>query len=129
MVRDRLFWLTSIDRTRQRGVAEINPNNLDLTAFAGLKKEPFDILLQTHKLDWNAGQRQRMNLRYSRDGNAARAPSSSRCASALENHESSGDTAGRGRRYMIHCFRGPRSGPRPVTAPAARPSSRTRWRR
>ena len=73
VVRDRLFWLTSIDRTRQRGVAEINPNNLDLTAFAGLKKEPFDIMLQTHKLDWNAGQRQRMNLRYSRDGNAARA--------------------------------------------------------
>ena len=52
---------------------EISPNNPDLTAFAGLKKEPFDILLQTHKLDWNAGQRQRMNLRYSRHGNAARA--------------------------------------------------------
>ena len=69
VVKDRLFWLTSIDRTRQRGVAVLNANNAELVSFNVVKKEPFDVMLQTHKLDWVLGQRHRMNLRYSRDGN------------------------------------------------------------
>ncbi|MBI3694218.1 MAG: hypothetical protein HY238_05185, partial [Acidobacteria bacterium] len=56
-------------RTRQRGVAPLIANNVELTSFNVIKKEPFDVMLQTHKLDWNLGQRHRMNLRYSRDGN------------------------------------------------------------
>ena len=73
VVRDHLFWLTSVDRTRQRGVADLNANNVDLMSFNSIKPEPFDVMLQTHKLDWNLGQRHRMNLRYSRDGNRGRA--------------------------------------------------------
>ncbi|MBI3697484.1 MAG: carboxypeptidase regulatory-like domain-containing protein, partial [Acidobacteria bacterium] len=69
VVKDRLFWLTSIDRTRQRGVAPLIANNVELTSFNVIKKEPFDVMLQTHKLDWSLGQRHRMNFRYSRDGN------------------------------------------------------------
>ncbi len=57
VLRDRLFWLTSVDRTRQRGVAVLNPNNADLTSFSAIKKEPFDVMLQTHKVDWNLGSR------------------------------------------------------------------------
>lgn len=73
ILRDRLFWMTSLDRTRQRGVAALVANNADLVAFDTIKSEPFDVMLQTHKLDWNLGQQNRMNLRYSRDGNKGRA--------------------------------------------------------
>lgn len=73
VIRNRMFWLTTVDRTRQRGVADLNANNPDLTSFNSIKKEPFDMMLQTHKLDWNLRQRHRMNLRYSRDGNRVRA--------------------------------------------------------
>jgi Carboxypeptidase regulatory-like domain len=70
---DRLFWLASIDRTRQRGVNVLDANNVDLVSFNVIKKEPFDVMLQTYKLDWNATQRNRFSLRYSRDGNQGRA--------------------------------------------------------
>ncbi len=73
LVRDRLFWLTSIDRTRQRGVSVLNANNVDLLGFNTIKKEPFDVLLQTHKLDYNVNLNHRLGFRYSRDGNQGRA--------------------------------------------------------
>jgi hypothetical protein len=73
VIHDRIFWLSSIDRTRQRGVNPFIANNLDFSAFNVIKKEPFDVLLQTHKLDWNLGRNHRMNFRYSRDGNQGRA--------------------------------------------------------
>ena len=73
VIHDRLFWLSSIDRTRQRGVNPFIANNLDFVSFNVIKKEPFDVQLQTHKLDWNIGENHRMNFRYSRDGNQGRA--------------------------------------------------------
>ncbi len=73
IIRDRLFWLSSIDRTRQRGVSDVNANNPELASFNAINPEPFDILLQTHRVDWNVGERSRINLRFSRDGNHGRA--------------------------------------------------------
>jgi hypothetical protein len=73
VIRDKLFWLTSVDWTRQRGVNPFLANNLEFTAFNVIKKEPFDVKLQTHKLDWNASQTDRVSFRFSRDGNQGRA--------------------------------------------------------
>ena len=73
VIPDKLFWLTSIDRTRQRGVSPFLSNNVEFTAFNVIKKEPFDVMLQTHKLDWNISQNDHVSFRFSRDGNQGRA--------------------------------------------------------
>jgi len=73
VIHDKLFWLSSIDMTRQRGVNVLNANNVDLTTFNTIKKEPFDVMLQTHKLDWNPNDMNHVSLRYSRDGNQGQA--------------------------------------------------------
>ena len=72
-IHDRLFWLSSIDHTRQRGVSVLDANNVDLIGFNTIKKEPFNVMLQTHKLDWNPSDMNHVSLRYSRDGNQGQA--------------------------------------------------------
>ena len=73
VIHDHLFWLSSIDRTRQRGVSPFNANNTELMSFNVIKKEPFDVMLQTHKVDWNPNDAHHVSLRYSRDGNQGQA--------------------------------------------------------
>ncbi|HYR83925.1 MAG TPA: TonB-dependent receptor [Terriglobia bacterium] len=65
--KERLFWLASIDVSKQVASATFDTNSSDLAAFNRIASYPRKRLLQNYRLDWRATDKHSFFARFSRD--------------------------------------------------------------
>src|SRR5262245_2496799 len=65
--KDRLFWLASVDVSKQVASATFDTNSSDLAAFNRIASYPRKRLLQNYRLDWRATDKHSFFARFSRD--------------------------------------------------------------
>ena len=67
LIKDKLFWSTSVDYTHQENSATFDPGEADLEAFASIGSYPKWRTMQTHRLDWRESDKNNFFLEYTRD--------------------------------------------------------------
>lgn len=67
LVKDRIFWLASLDYQKQVAAATFDTNSADLAAFNGVHNYPRQRFLQNYRIDWRANDKHSFFARFSRD--------------------------------------------------------------
>jgi len=67
IIKDKLFWLASVDNTLQTAIAPFQPNLAAFLPLARLDSQPLRDLLMDYRLDWRPLDKHSFFVRYSRE--------------------------------------------------------------